>query len=219
MRFKPVLLSTLLACAACSPFAKKEDLPAMYGMSVPAERFRDDSVVAVAWQLAVAEPTADAPLDSARLVVRPRPHEYGVAPGAQWNDAVPILLQGLLLQGFEDSGKIAGVGRDSEGLSADFVLLTAVRRFETDLSEKPGAKAKVVLAAKLLDARRHAVVAMETFAAEIETPRKSNRGAVDAFNAAMSDLIPRIVFWSLRAGESHRTALAEKPSATDLPER
>jgi len=49
---------------------------------------------------------------------------------SQWTDRVPLLLQSLLVEAFEKSGRIAAVGRETAGIRADYVLETEIRDFE-----------------------------------------------------------------------------------------
>src|ERR1043166_7445800 len=49
---------------------------------------------------------------------------------AQWTDRAPLLLQGLLVEAFEKSQRIAAVGRESAGIRSDYILQSELHDFE-----------------------------------------------------------------------------------------
>ena len=47
--------------------------------------------------------------------------------GATWTDSAPQLVQTLLIESFENTGRIVAVGRKSVGLKPDYVLKLELR--------------------------------------------------------------------------------------------
>ena len=49
---------------------------------------------------------------------------------AAWSDRAPAMVQSLLIESFEQTGKIISVSRDLAVLRADYILMSELRRFE-----------------------------------------------------------------------------------------
>jgi len=161
---------------------------------------------AVAWSLVIDKPLASDALDSSSIAVRPAPGELQAYADAQWSDPAPDMLQTTLVQAFEDSGKIASVGRQSTGLHGDFALLLDLRRFESvydDPARPPSAVIEVQ--AKLL-ANGNRVVATRNFQVAVPARSKEVPQVVDAFRSAMIDLTEQIVGWTLSTGQANANA-------------
>src|SRR3546814_20406305 len=55
--------------------------------------------------------------------------------GAQWIDDAPYMVQRLLIESFENSQRIVGVGRPSVSLRSDFVLRVELRAFQAQYDQ------------------------------------------------------------------------------------
>ena len=97
--------------------------PQLYDLS-PKNTF-DDAAPAAAWQLVVEEPTTPNAINTDRIAVRPSALVVQYFGGVKWTDRAPALVQTLLVESFENSGKIIGVGRRSVGMTGDYVLTSA----------------------------------------------------------------------------------------------
>jgi cholesterol transport system auxiliary component len=163
----------------------------------------------VAWPLVVDKPLASDALDSSNIAVRPTPGELQAYADAQWSDPAPDMLQTALVHGFEDSGKIASVGRQSTGLHGDFALLLDMRRFESvydDPSRPPSVLIEVQ--AKLLANSSNRVLAAKNFQVVVPARDKEIPQVVDAFQSAMTDLVGQMVGWTLTTGQANLPAPA-----------
>ena len=100
-------------------------------MLTPKNTFPDD-LPTVNWQLAIPLPVADAALNTARITLRQNPISLEYYARANWIDTAPQMIQTLLVESFENSGKIVGVGRQSVTLRADYSLLTDLREFQAE---------------------------------------------------------------------------------------
>src|ERR1700733_4710411 len=67
------------------------------------------------WQLAVSAPDVSRTLETDRIALL-RGARMDYYADAQWNDSVPRLVQQLLVEAFEKSGRIPAVARESGGL-------------------------------------------------------------------------------------------------------
>ncbi|MCE3004903.1 MAG: ABC-type transport auxiliary lipoprotein family protein [Xanthomonadaceae bacterium] len=200
--------SLALALSACAAlFDTRETLAIWRIDAVPAAPAGDP----VAWQLAVDEPTAAEPLDGARIVLAPGGGEFGVYRGARWGERAPRLLQDLLLRSLADSGRIAGLGRGTDGVRADYRLLVDLRAFHV---EADAGQARIALSARLLRWPDGSVVAAQAFEAEAPVARGGIPAVVAAFESASAELVPALAAWTLAQGEADH---AQRAAARGAP--
>jgi cholesterol transport system auxiliary component len=152
----------------------------------------------VAWQLAVARPETARSLDTVRIaLVRGEMMDYYA--DAQWTDSVPRLVQGLLVEAFEQSGRIAGVARESDNIHADYVLATEIRAFEAQYDTPDGAPGVTVEIEARLLGRGGDVAATLNATAASRAQQNSVASVVAAFDAASAEALQKIVAWVLSA--------------------
>ena len=147
------------------------------------------------WQLAVARPSTSRTLDSDRIaLLRGAVMDYYA--DAQWNDSVPRLLQSLLVEAFDRSGRIQAASTDSN-LRADYTLTTEVRDFEAQYDAPNTAPTVVIdIETKLFDPRGQVIASMDSRQTARAT-QDSLAGVVAAFDQAMGAALARIVGWTL----------------------
>ena len=152
----------------------------------------------VSWQLAVARPNTTQTLDTERIALTRGPVMDYYAD-AQWNDNVPRLVQSLLVEAFEKSGRIAAVAPESEGLHADYLLVTEIRNFEARYAGATGTPDVIVdIEAKLVDPRGKVIGSLD---ARQTAPAGQNSipAVVMAFDQAAAAAFAQIVTWTLQA--------------------
>ena len=125
-----VLTGLLSACAGNLLPGAGNDQPDLY-LLTPKTTFPDD-LPTVDWQLTIPLPVADAALNTARITLRQNPISLEYYARANLVDTAPQMIQTLLVESFENSGKIIGVGRQSVTLRADYSLLTDLREFQAE---------------------------------------------------------------------------------------
>ena len=132
--------------------------------------------------LAVAEPTALALFDTARILNRPDPHEFAYYSGAVWEDRVPALLQHLIIESLRN--QLAATITPDQLAVQTTTLATDVQDFQIE----PGNTVHVTLAAN---------VAGETRLFESRQTAASDHMAdlVLAFDAAVGEVMRGMVGW------------------------
>jgi cholesterol transport system auxiliary component len=150
-------------------------------------------------QLVVATPVAPESLDTEKIALTRNRTTLDYFASAAWTDRVPLLLQGLMIGAFEDSGQIVSVGRDSSDINADYRLETDLRDFQaryTGTSDSP--TIVVRLDSKLVRMPDRKIV--DSMLAEKEVPAMRNdlNSIVEAFDKATGEIIAQIVDWTLR---------------------
>jgi cholesterol transport system auxiliary component len=174
--------------------------PDLYDLS-PKSTF-PESLPTVKWQLVVEDPTAAKSIDNDRIAIRPGVYEIKYYPNVRWTDRAPIMIQTLLIESFENSGRIVAVGRRAIGLSGDFVLKPELREFQAEGGKDgQGVQVRVRLNLKLIRVTSGIIIASESF--ERVEPAKSDQpnDVVAAFDEALGGVLKNAVGWTLTQGE------------------
>jgi cholesterol transport system auxiliary component len=148
-------------------------------------------------QILVTEPTALKSLDSEQVVVRVSASEIQYLSKSQWGDRLPRMVQSKLVEAFENTGKLAGVGKPGQGLAIDYQVVTDIRAFEVDTSGTD--VAHVQISAKILNDRNGTVRAQRVFEASVPVRGADNAQFVAAINRAFAQVGAEIVDWTLRS--------------------
>ncbi len=202
LRIAALALATA-ALAGCGILPKQETL-GLYDPTPQRSAAPDSanaSTLRVAWQLQIARPYADTMHDSARILVRPQPGELQVYKGAAWVQPAPDIVLDTLLRAFADSGRVAGVARRGDGVSARYQLLLDLRRFESDYGGGATPSVRIELGARLVQNTDNRVVASRVF--DITTPVDGtdvvqiNR----AFQRGLGEATTQLIDWTLSEGQ------------------
>lgn len=190
---KIVMMLPLMAglLAGCGGAAKNDtfDLSVSSGTVTQAPSFRSR-------QLLIAEPTALKALDSENIVVRLSGSEVQYLGNSQWSDRLPRMVQSKLVEAFEDTGKLGGVGRPGQGLAIDYQVVTDIRAFEVDTAKN---LATIEISVKLLNDKNGTVKAQEVFRSTARVSGSGNANFVKALDNAFASTSREIVAWTLRS--------------------
>lgn len=152
--------------------------------------------------------TATAGLNTTRIALRPNPTELDYYAGVLWIDVVPVMVQNLLVESLENSGRVDALGPAAAGVPAPYALLAHVREFQAEYAQ-PGAppNIRVRMQVRLVTLPRRESV--DAAGAEADVPAAS--GAMDAvvaaFDDALGNVLRTIVVWT--AQTLHRIETAE----------
>jgi cholesterol transport system auxiliary component len=154
----------------------------------------------VRWQLTVVLPLASDSLDTMRIMLVQPSGQMDYYANSYWQDRLPFLIQGSLVEAFEESGRLPAVGRDSEGLKSDYLLVTDIRDFQARYAAADAAPVAVVrIVAKVVAARTRTIVLTVDARNETQAAQNSVAGVVAAFNQALSAVQTKIVDAVLKA--------------------
>ncbi len=184
-------LAAVLAAmlAACGSTQAKNDTFALTSVATA------DGPTARSRQILVPPPSALKALDGEQIVIRPSASEIQYLAGAQWSDSLSKMVQAKLVQAFENTGRLGGVGMPGQGLAIDYQIVTDIRAFEVQTA---GADAAVVeISAKLLNDRNGTVRAQKVFRATVPVGGTGNPAFVKALDAAFAAVTADIVGWTL----------------------
>lgn len=152
----------------------------------------------VDWALSIALPDASAGLDSQRIAILRPPANMDYYADAEWPDHLPVLVQNILLQAFEESGRIEAVAPDTDGVRADYILSTDLRDFEARYDQPDGVPVAVVrIGARLVGAVKRNIAGHFDAAEEVPASQNSVEAAVAALDEALARALAKIVAWAL----------------------
>jgi cholesterol transport system auxiliary component len=148
-------------------------------------------------QILVPEPTALKSLNSEQVLVRVSPSEIQYLADSQWSDRLPRMVQSKLVEAFENTGKLGGVGQPGQGLAIDYQVVADIRAFEIDTSGADAAN--VEISVKILNDRNGSVRAQRVFRASVPVSGQANAQFVTAINRAFAKVGAEIVDWTIRS--------------------
>jgi cholesterol transport system auxiliary component len=190
-------LAVIVLLSGCSAITGPRDDFSIYVLEPPIER---GAGVPVDWQLLVEQPHMSDLLDGFRIVVAPNGNERQVYKGARWVERTPSMLQGIWVRAFEADGRVPGASRAGTGVRADLLLATDVTAFHA-VEQAGSATVEVSVHARLVEPRERRIRAREVFHARVEATGTSVPAVVAAFEAALGEVNPALVEWTVREGE------------------
>jgi cholesterol transport system auxiliary component len=187
------------ALAGCGKLPIGKPPPQLYTLT-PKSTFPVDLPQA-SWQLAIERPTAPAGLSSARIAVARQPLTLDYYAGAVWVDDAPNMVQRLLIESFENSGRIVGVGRDGVSFRSDYTLKVEIREFQAEYFD--GAQVPTVhvrINVKLVQMPQRIIIAANDFSIRRQASTNRMADIVDTFDGALGAVFRQIVVWTLQQG-------------------
>ncbi len=179
-----------LALSGCGTAAKNDT----YDLSAPVS---DSGPSAKGRQILVQQPTALQALNSEQIVIKVSSSEIQYLAKAQWSDKLPRMVQAKLVEAYENSGKLGGVGVPGQGLAIDYQVVTDIRAFE--IRTGGGSQAVVEISAKILNDRNGSVRAQKVFSQTVPAGGGSNEAFVKALDRAFAGVTSEIVDWTLKS--------------------
>lgn len=159
----------------------------------------------VEWALRVQRPRTDRMRDSDRIMVRVGDSQLQPYPGAAWLEDLPDMVQSLMIEAFEDSGRFAAIGR-SGAIRSPLSLATDIRRFEAVDTGDGRLGVALSVQARLIHQASGRVQASRKFTRRLEVQGDGIEGLVPAFENAMSGLFAELTGWLLEQGEMRESS-------------
>ncbi len=186
-----VLSGGLTGCTVASLVgANSEPPPVTYDLSAaPRHRLGHLDI-----QLTVNEPSAVEALSTARIAIKPGPHEISYFAAAAWTDKLPRLLQFRLVESFENSHILRAVSAGNDRIRGDFGLSLEIRDFQVEVNHGT-ARAHIRLFVKLVDEDKGALVSSREFSATVRAVSDSTVAGVEALKNAFSAISIKIMRW------------------------
>ncbi len=189
-----VLLAGLAACAGILP---GQGPPADIYTLTPKSTFTP-GFARVEWQLVVEEPHAMGAIDTTRIALAKSPTRMDYFASVRWSERAPQMVQTLLVESFENSGRIVSVGREAIGLRSDFNLRTDLREFQAEYYDlQAGPRIRVRINAKIVKQPRRTIIASRNFEQVVVADGSSVEAVVAAFDDALGKVLRQTVEWTL----------------------
>ena len=150
------------------------------------------------WVLLVAEPNAEGALDTSRIAILAEGRVDRLAD-VTWSDRTTVMLQFLIVQAFQASGRLRAVGTDRDDLPGRYLLQSALNAFQLE-PEGSGYAAQVSMHARLVALPTRQVAGARDFRQRVTAAAGSNAAAVAAFDTAVAQILADLVAWTLRTG-------------------
>lgn len=195
---RAVVLALPAGLAACGGVLGSNQPPPQLYTLRPARDF-PASLPQAKGQLLVEIPAAPGGLDTERIALMRGPVMLDYFATAAWIDRAPLMLQSLLVESFENSGKVAAIGRESLALRGDWILKPELREFTAVYDGAGTPTVRVRIALKLVHMPERAIVAQRTIAADQAASQNAIASVVEAFDVALGRAMQETVAWAVPA--------------------
>lgn len=197
-RALPLLCALVLGgCATITSITDATTPLQAYGLRAPAEA--PDVRGSLRRDLVVEVPTAGGALDTDRILIRPDPFQAAYLPKVRWTDTAPVMLQGLMLRSFEDTGALRYVGRRPVSGTADFLLLSELTDFQAELApDGETVTTRLRLTARLVQEREGTILGSRTIETTAPAASTDPEDVVAGLDAATREGLRQLTTWALR---------------------
>ena len=195
-----LILPLAALATACDLTVPGQGPPPILYRLTPKSTFSED-LPRVGWQLILEVPVADAGLSTTRVALQRAPTQLEYYARSSWTDRAPLMVQTLMIESFENSGRIVAVGREAIGLRADFILKTELREFQAEYFSADIPSVRVGINAKLVQMPRRTIIASRSFTAEAQAAATDMSAIILAFDEALGKVMKDLVEWTLRNGQ------------------
>lgn len=187
-----------LPLAACTIVPGANGPPPRLFVLSPKSTFPPD-LPRTEWQLGVDVPVASAALNTARIAVRQQPLSIEYYEQANWIDTAPHMVQMLIIESFENSGKVPAVAQSSAALREDFSILSELRQFRAEYHGPDSPPTvHVQLNAKLVQMPQRIIVGSTRIERRIAAPGMRLEDVVLGFDDALGKVLRELVIWTLK---------------------
>ena len=197
LRLVAALLCATLTAGCADLIPGRGAPPKLYNLS-PKSVYSPD-LPTVSWQLVVETPVSAETINTSRIALRRDPLTLDFYGNALWAERAPVLVQTLLVESFENTGKIVAVARKTTDLRADYVLKTDLREFQAEYAGIGPPVAHVQLNAKLVKMPERTIIAAFKSERSIAAAGTEIIDVVYAFDEALGKVLRAIVEWALSA--------------------
>lgn len=207
--FSPLLCVTAsLLLGACAAISGKHDSFVVYAPQLHTTPTNGSTATPkIEWQLLIDTPRASTALDTRRIAIMTSPGVFEIYPDARWRDPAPTMLRSLIIQAFDEDGRIGGVSAIDSGLNGDYSLSLDLRDFQIELVDG-SAQAAIRFTAKLFDRRSNRIIASQAFAETAPAENSKVASANEAFTTALNQVVPKVVAWTIEQGQANRPDVA-----------
>ncbi|MDA7964008.1 ABC-type transport auxiliary lipoprotein family protein [Ruegeria sp.] len=200
-----LVLAALAGCTGLGTLRQASKPNDLY-LLTPKSTF-SSSLPRVQKQIVVEEPTATAAVNTDQIAIQPTLLQVQYLPRARWVDRAPLIVQALMVESFENSGKVAAVGRSTVGLRADYVIAPDLREFQGivvgETEDTKTIRVEVRMNIKIIDEYDDKIIASSSFQEFVVAASDDTADLVEAFDVALGKAMRDAVEWSVRKIHTH----------------
>jgi cholesterol transport system auxiliary component len=197
---RPVIFAVLLlATGGCSKMFTEPPRP-LFQLAPPSDV--PTNLPHTNAQIVIDAPYAPEGLELRRIAVVRSANGLDYLADGDWADRTPSMVRAVLVEAFENSKAVAGVGPDSLDLRADFEIDGDLRHFEA-IYDSPDSKSGgaptvwVALSVKLVKVPEHKILAQTLISARQPAAANATPAIVQAFSTATQSVAKQVVEWTL----------------------
>jgi len=187
------LLCVIASLSGCAQTAIRDT----FDLGMPEHATKNLDIQKKNMQILVPAPTAVKALDGQDIEIKSADDSISYLKGAQWGDRLPNLVQARLIQAFENSGLLGGVGRPGEGLAINYQILSDIRSFNIVLMTREQRLACVEIGVKIMDDKTGNIIASRVFRSQTVVSGLNNGQYALALDNAFKVATKDIVDWVL----------------------
>lgn len=190
-----ILMSILLSACGLQPI--KVDPMGTYTL----DQVSDNHIHAAKTNkiLLVSMPTASPAFDGTGMVYVQVPHRVDYFTKNRWVDSPAHMIQPLIVQALQNSGRYRAVVATPYSGLADYRLDTQLLRLQQDFTSKRN-HIGLIMTAQLMNLKTERVIATARFTIAENTPNATPQGGVIAANLAVAKLMQQLTAFCVSNG-------------------
>ncbi len=145
------------------------------------------------FQLLIVQPKAVLALNTKSIAVVSSDNQISYFPLASWSDDLSNLIQSRIVEAFQSTNQIRGVGTPGQGMTVDYRLVTEISEFQFNEDDN---MVNVAFFVKIINERDGVVLASDKFTASEAINSKVLNRTVKGLNTALDRILIEIVKWS-----------------------
>ncbi len=154
-------------------------------------------------EILIDRPTSSDALDTVRIALRRNQLSFDYFADSAWTDPAPRMIQGLLVDSLQGSGRVTAVSRDTLAIRGDFELRIELRHFEAEYTgNAPLPTVRIELGLILVRVEDRAIVGTRTVATSAQPAENDLPSVVAAFDEALHAAMRDTLTWMLAAAGS-----------------
>ncbi len=189
-----LLLFLLPALSGCGKFLDPGPAPARIHL-FPAMP-EPSAAPAIDKQLIIDPPSSGLDIDTDSIALLFNGREVKYLSGYRWTSRAPAVFQRALVDALMANNSLRGVNTESSALSADARLVTDIKRFHlnyTDKNQPPTAEIDIVM--QIINQKDGSVIDSKALQATTRAAGNETQQLMDAFESTLSKILSAAVPW------------------------
>lgn len=149
-------------------------------------------------QILIDKPSSSDALDTVRIALRRNQLSFDYYADSAWTDPAPRMIQGLLVDSLQRSGRVTAVSRDTLAIRGDYELRIELRHFEAEYNgDAPLPTVRIELGLILVHVDDRAIVGTHTVTTSTQPAKNDVPSIVAAFDEALHAAMRDTLTWTL----------------------